>query len=103
MPLPAFFDLLAEPHRRYAVYYLRWLGGTAGIRNLVEHAAAWEAGTTPEELPPERYEEVYVRFVQTHLPALREAGIVEYDLRDERVAFTGAAADLFGRFGVGAP
>lgn len=100
LSLRRFFDLLADPHRRYAIYFLRSAEGTAAIRPLVEHVAAWDADTTADALSDERYEAVYVAFVREHLPALRDAGVVAYDLRREHVRFTEPAMAVFGRFSV---
>lgn len=103
MPLRTFFDLLAAPARRYAISYLRRHEGESDLHDLISHATAWAIGAPRESIHPEEYEAAYVEFVKTHLPRLRDAGVIEYELRDERVRFTPAAAAVFDRFAVTDP
>lgn len=98
MPLRTFFDVLAAPARRYAIYYLRAHGGATDLHELVVHTAAWKIGAPPDTIPPDEYEAAYIDFIQTHLPRLRDTGVIEYDLPNERVRFTAPAKDVFDAF-----
>jgi len=73
------FDILSSPRRRYVLYYLREYGGPVELTALAEKLAAWENDTTVEELPPQARKRVYVSLYQTHVPKLRDAGLIEYD------------------------
>ncbi|WP_438267090.1 DUF7344 domain-containing protein [Haladaptatus salinisoli] len=73
------FDLLRNVRRRYALHYLRRVNHTVNLSDLTDHVAAWEYETPPEELASKQRKRVYISLYQTHLPALADAGIVDYD------------------------
>ncbi len=88
------FTLLANARRRYVLHYLRRAGGTAELRELADHVAAWEVGSTVEGLTSDQRKKVYTSLQQTHLRKFDEAGIVEYDHEAGRVEATPAAEEL---------
>ncbi len=73
------FDLLQNVRRRYALHYLRRVNHTVNLSDLTDHVASWEYDTTPAKLAREQRKRVYISLYQTHLPALADAGIIEYD------------------------
>ncbi|WP_276301643.1 DUF7344 domain-containing protein [Halorussus lipolyticus] len=77
--------------RRYALYYLHESSGPVTLEDLAEQVAAWEAGTTPEEIARHRVESVRSSLCRTHLPYLAERGLVTYD--DDRRVATGHVED----------
>jgi predicted transcriptional regulator len=88
------FDLLASPRRRCVLHYLRQTEGTAELREMAAHVAAWEYGTDVESLTPDQRKRVYTSLQQTHLRKLEDAGVVEYDDEAAEVHPTPAADDV---------
>ena len=75
--------VLSNRRRRETLKYLAAAPGTTTVRELSEHIAATETGTHP---PPRRAREtVYVSLIQTHLPALEEVGVIDYDETHKQV------------------
>ena len=75
--------VLSSPRRRETLRYLAKRSGRATLRELSEFIASNETGTVPA--PRQVRETVYVSLHQTHLPALEELGIVEYDTTTKEV------------------
>lgn len=73
------FGLLSNHRRRYALHYCRQSGHPVGFSDLAEQVAAWEQGKHVDELGADERKRVYVSLQQTHVPAMEDAGIVEYD------------------------
>lgn len=73
------FDILSNPRRRYALYYLRQESGPIKLTKLAEHVAAWENETDVDSLENQERKRVYVSLYQTHIPKLADAGLVHYD------------------------
>ncbi|MFH5800462.1 hypothetical protein [Haladaptatus sp. CMAA 1911] len=73
------FEVLKNMRRRYAVHYLRRENCTVDFSDVTDHVAAWECNTTPADLLSEQRKRVYVSLYQTHIPALADAGIIDYD------------------------
>jgi hypothetical protein len=73
------FELLKSVRRRYAVHYLRRENSTVDFADMTDHVAAWEYDTTPANLLRKQRKRVYISLYQTHIPALAEAGIIDYD------------------------
>lgn len=74
------FEVLSNPRRRCVLHYLkRKAGGRVGLRELVEHVAAWENDTVPSRIDSDQRKRVYTALRQSHLPRLAKAGLVEYD------------------------
>lgn len=68
--------LLSNFRRREILRVLLDLGGEASLREVVRRVAEKERGTTPDR---RLRKSVYTGIIQTHLPKLNMAGIVEYD------------------------
>lgn len=88
------FEVLKSPRRRYALYYLRREGGMAELSDLTDQVAVWENDTTLSGLTSEQRKRVYISLYQTHLPKLDDAGIVEYDRDEGRIALSRRAREL---------
>lgn len=77
-----FFDVLADGRRRTLVRYLAEReGDAASTVELVDHVASREDDAEVDG--------VAVSLYGTHLPALADAGIVEYDRRSRTVRYRG--------------
>jgi hypothetical protein len=74
------FEVLQSMRRRYTIHYLRRENCTVDFADVTDHVAAWEYNTTPTDLLKEQRKRVYISLYQTHIPALADAGIINYDL-----------------------
>lgn len=88
------FDLLSNKRRRNVYHYLRQQDGAVDIADLCDTVAAWEYGTTPDDLPKNKRQRVYVTLFQSHLPKLDEADIVEFDAEAGVVELSENAEDF---------
>lgn len=86
------FELLANPRRRLLLYHLFNRGDGIHLSDLSRDIVDFERDVPLEEVDDEAITSVYVSLYQTHIPALEEQGIVEYD-DDERVVYLGDRAD----------
>ena len=73
------FEVLQSMRRRYAVHYLRRENCRVDFSDVTDHVAAWEYNTSPTDLLSEQRKRVYISLYQTHIPALADAGIIDYD------------------------
>ncbi|WP_209019667.1 DUF7344 domain-containing protein [Halorussus marinus] len=80
------FGALAEPRRRYVLYYLRE-HGRARVDDLAIQIGAWERDVATAELSVDDVEQITLELVHTHLPKLEDAGLVGYDRRTETVSY----------------
>ena len=78
LPREQIFELLSNERRRGAIHYLKREHREAPVDELVDAVVDWERGDSPSRAS------VYSSMVQTHLPRMAEAGVVEYD-REENV------------------
>jgi len=62
------------------------------INDLSDAVAAWENDAPVEELTDKQVKRVYVSLYQTHLPTLKDAGLVHYD-RESGVVKPTSAVD----------
>lgn len=84
--------VLSNPRRRETLRFLANRSGRATVRELSEYIASTESGETP---PPRQVREtVYVSLHQTHLPALDELGIIEYDMANKEITSLEPSRDL---------
>lgn len=80
-------EALADPRRRLVLYYLRD-EGTATVDELARQIAAREADAPPEDVPEDRRKRLATELTHTHLPALADSLIVEYDRRSSTVSYS---------------
>jgi DNA-binding transcriptional ArsR family regulator len=85
--LSRIFEALADPRRRFVLYYLRD-HGEATVDDLAVHIAAWERDVPASEVSDEDTQQIAVELVHSHLPRLEDEGLVEYDPRTETVSYS---------------
>lgn len=88
------FDVLSSPRRRYLLYYLRTVGGTAELNEIAQQVAAWENEIEVEAVERQQRKRVYVSLYQSHVPRLTEVGIIEYDADAGVVALADGAETI---------
>jgi hypothetical protein len=89
------FDLLAHPHRRYVLYYLRRDSAVVDVARLATAIADWEGNHTAPTRS-EDIEAIKTTLHHTHLPKLEAAGIVSTDANRNTVELGEADGyDLF--------
>lgn len=80
IPPTELFAAFAHDRRQRAVAYLAGNPAAIPLGDLAEYIALAEGRPTYE-----RYERVLTALAHTHLPRLREVGLVSYDAVDETV------------------
>lgn len=88
------FHLLQNERRRRALDYLRGKEGPVRMRDIVDHVAAAEHGTSPEALRSNERKRVHIALYQSHLPKLDQAGVIDYDQDRGIVVRTDRAKEL---------
>ncbi len=88
------FSVLSNERRRQVLRYLHEDGEGSTIRELSQQLAAWENGVPTEVVTYKQRKRVYTSLHQTHLPALADAGVVDYDRDRGTVELTARAAVL---------
>lgn len=88
------FDLLSNSRRRSVLRHLEREGEPTQLQRLAELIAAHENDKTVGRLTDRERKRVYVSLYQTHVPAMEEAGVIEYDPESGRIRPTAAAARL---------
>lgn len=72
-------DLLRSQRRRDVIEYLTHNDTPTTVGELAQHVASLEYSKPPEELGAQERKRVYVSLYQSHLPALSDAGVVDFD------------------------
>ena len=88
------FSLLSNPRRRFVLQYLNRVENPVTLQDLSVETAAWENETEPENLTDQQRKRVQVSLYQTHVPALEDAGISEYDSESGEIVLTDRADDF---------
>jgi hypothetical protein len=78
LPVDEIFHILQNERRRMVLEYLQEADESVRMRDVAEQVAAWENGTTVEELSSDQRQRVYIPLYQSHLPKLDKAGIIDY-------------------------
>ncbi len=73
------FHLLRNERRRLLLRYLRDRDPPVEVGEAATRIAAWEADDPLPAVPSDHRKRVYTALQQTHLPAMDELGVVEYD------------------------
>lgn len=94
LSLDDIYHLLQTKRRRDVLRYLHDADGRVRLRDLAEQVAAWEQGTTVDDLSSDERQRVYISLYQSHLPKLDNHGIVTYDKDRGWVEPTPVAAQL---------
>lgn len=88
------FDLLSSPRRRSVLRHLGRDGEPIRLQRLAELIAARENDKTVDRLTDRERKRVYVSLYQTHVPAMVEAGVIEYESESGRIVPTAATTRL---------
>lgn len=86
------FELLQNRRRRFALHHLKQRDGPVRVGDLATQVAAWETDKQTHEVTTAERRRVHVSLLQTHLPAMDAAGVVERD--EDTVDLTPAAAGI---------
>ncbi|WP_227375458.1 DUF7344 domain-containing protein [Haladaptatus halobius] len=81
------FRLLASEQRRYVLYYLHELDGSADLDDIATQVAAWQREKPSEEVTDDERERTLIRLQNVDLPKLADGGVVEYDSRTGMARF----------------
>lgn len=87
------FQILSNSRRRHIIFYLSEAGEPVALKRLAAKIAAAETGTPEAEITTDERQRVYISLYQTHLPKLRESGIVTYDEDARTVSLTDDIAE----------
>lgn len=85
LSLDVFFDVLSNTRRREVCRYMESSLTPVTLGELAEHIAAKENGTPPAKLATEDRKRVYISLYQYNLPALQDAGIIDFDEEEKIV------------------
>ncbi len=85
------FELLSNHRRRYALHYCKHQDEPVTLSDLAEQVAAWEQDKSIDEITSSERKRTYTSLQQTHLPAMEEAGIIDWE---DEVELTPAAERL---------
>lgn len=86
------FSLLSNRRRRYAIQACKESESPLDVSDVAERVAEWEYGKERSELGSDERKRVYTAMMQSHLPAMEKAGVVEYDGR--KVSLTEKAQEV---------
>ena len=78
-------DILSNERRRLLWRYLRQECPEGDLSDASRQIAAWENGTTVEEVDYDERKSVYTSLHQFHCPKMEEAGLIEFDKRESVV------------------
>lgn len=86
---PAVFEALADRRRRYVLFSLVDApDGVAELDELSEQVHRWERAAE-DALPDDHRDRVVASLYHVHLPALADAGLVEFDARSKTARYRG--------------
>jgi len=89
---PEFLDtihaLLADSTRRNALRYLTTHSGPVTVYQLTTELAATDYGIPATDVRPDQRREIDLSLRHAHLPALRDAGLLEWDRDRDLVSLT---------------
>lgn len=88
------FDMLQNSRRRYSIDYLKQANSPVELRKLVDQIAAWETDKETWEVSSNERQRVHVSMLQSHIPALSEAGLIQYDREAKTLKLTEQARGL---------
>ncbi len=90
------FEILSNRRRRYILHYLKEHDSESevGLREVVDQVAAWENNTSIENLQSASRKRVYTAIKQSHLPKLKDKGVIEFDRQRGTMSLTDAAREV---------
>lgn len=80
------FEAMSHPRRRFALQYIHESDTPCSVEELTTEMVAWEARQPVAERSGADRGDIEVALVHNHLPKLADAGFVDYDHADRRVA-----------------
>lgn len=89
LPVTVIFRLLANEQRLQTLQYLSQSVGTVKTNDIADYLSLLGGNHTREQ-----FERVCTGLVHIHIPALVDAGVVEYDPADETVRLLDVARDI---------
>lgn len=89
LPLDVVFDLLSNERRRQVLRYLETTPETT-LGDLAEHIAAIENDKPEGDLTSTERKRVYICLYQSHLPAMDDAGVIDFDEHRKTVTTGGS-------------
>lgn len=95
----AVFSTLSSQRRRLILRHLFATPGAVSVRDLTTAVAAAENGVDESELTYKQRKRVYTSLHQTHLPKLRNVGLIEYDSNPGIVELTDGSTVVEPFFG----
>lgn len=90
------FDILSNARRRQLLFLLYGQGESVELSELAQDIADAEGGGG--DVGADRYKRVYISLYQTHVPKLKEHGIVEYDADSKTVEITDRVGEIVAIF-----
>lgn len=90
----AFFDVLSNRRRRYALHWLEQSNGVVELGNLAKQVAAWENDKAVSAVSTAERKSVYTSLQQFHLPKLDDQGMVAFDRREGTVELGPATEEV---------
>lgn len=96
------FAVLADPHRRFTLQYLRTVDPPLAVEELASELVAWEASRPPARRSGRDREAIEIALVHHHLPKLADAGLVSFDVADRTVRLGDGPHELAAYLGVAA-
>lgn len=88
--LDEFFEILADRHRRHALYYLLDRDGSVSLGRLVREVLRREHGCDVDVLADQRCRRAYLTFYHDHAPRMASSGLLEFNDEEGVVRPTGA-------------
>ena len=82
-------ELLAQPRRRTVLTVLADGEATPSLEDLARAVLAEERGIPVDAVPEAELEDVTIGLCHSHLPAMDDAGVLEYDRTAGRVTYRG--------------
>lgn len=73
------FTLLSNRRRRYTLHACKHQTGPVELGPLAKQIAAWEHDKALKEVTSSERQRVYTALQQRHLPAMDDAGVIEFD------------------------
>ncbi|WP_440769255.1 DUF7344 domain-containing protein [Natronorubrum sp. DTA28] len=86
--LDTFYTVLSNAIRRNALQYLLTNPRPVLVDRLALELAALEQGVSPEHVTSEQQHDLQMLLTHVHLPALSDAGVVEWDREYGQVTLT---------------
>lgn len=90
----AFFDVLSNRRRRYALHCLEQSNGAVELGALAKQVAAWENDKAVSAVSTAERKSVYTSLQQFHLPKLDEQEMVAFDRREGTVELGAATEEV---------